>query len=217
MARSPKRPTTNVKVTSSDGARTLVPSRPTPEPSRPAPVSSRPALAPVSSRPALAPVSSRPTLAPAPSRPTLAPAPSRDGVRARASSMLSTSHMKKSDSETEGDDSDWSYEKDGVDDDVSEKLHAFIQAQKSNDKPNSAMYTYMKNVMDDEDEYDGNHPHIRKLTEMLPTFNSNFQRFSREEYEEDAKAFSMKDIQKYLEAGIDDDDYEDDGWIVKDI
>jgi hypothetical protein len=123
----------------------------------------------------------------------------------------------KADSETEGDDSDWSVNEDGVDDDLAECLYDFFKDEKKSDKVNSDVYSYILNVMEDRDEYDPDSSKIVKLKALLPAINVKFRNYYRE-VEEGGKApeLTMKLLEKYMEAGL-DDDYEDDGWIVNDI
>lgn len=200
MARSPK--TKTAKVT---------PSAMPPPPPRP--VLSRPPTA---------------TPAPSASRPVdgtrirsnaivaMAPSSSSRPVRASASAAMRyiQAESKKFDSDTEGEDSDWNID-DEVNEEDTEKLCDFFKHMKKKDKVNAPVYGYCIKVMEDEEDFDGRHPHIRKVETMLPVLNNEFRQFSREAYEEDGKAFTMTEILKHLEAGI-DDDYEDDGWLVKD-
>ena len=123
----------------------------------------------------------------------------------------------KADSDTEGDDSDWSVNEDGVDDDLAECLYDFFRDEKKSDKANSDVYSYILNVMEDREEYDPDSSKMVKLKALLPAINVKFRNYYRE-VEEDGNApeLTMKLLEKYIQAGL-DDDYEEDGWIVNDI
>ena len=147
---------------------------------------------------------------------TATPSSSRP-VRQSALKALEIIRQKKADSETDGEDSDWSVNEDGIDDDLAESLYDFFKDEKKSDKVNSDVYSYILNVMEDKEEYDPDNSKIVKLKALLPVINTKFKNYYRE-IEDNAKApeLTMKLLEKYMEAGL-DDDYEDDGWIVNDI
>ena len=147
---------------------------------------------------------------------TATPSSSRP-VRQSAVKALEIIRQKKADSETEGEDSDWSVNEDGIDDDLAECLYDFFKDEKKSDKINSDVYSYILNVMEDKEEYDPDNSKIVKLKALLPAINIKFKNYYRE-IEDGAKApeLTMKLLEKYMDAGL-DDDYEDDGWIVNDI
>jgi hypothetical protein len=203
MARSPKTKTTKV-----------TPSAMPPPPPRP--VLSRPPTAtpaPLASRPVDGTRIRSNAIVPT----AMAPSSSSRPVRASAVAAMRyiQTESKKFDSDTEGEDSDWNIDEDGVNEEDTEKLHDFFKHMKKKDKGNAPIYNYCIKVMEDEEEFDARHPHIRTLESMLPVFNNEFRQFSRVTYDEEGKPFTMSEILKHLEAGI-DDDYEDDGWLVKD-
>ena len=173
-------------------------------------------------RPAPAPKPA-PASRPAPTQPrTVPPAPaveSRRPMRESARRAMETIRIanQKAESETDDDDSVWSVTEEGVDDEVCEKLYTFFKQQKKADKVNASVYSYLIKVMDDKEEFDEDHPYIKRLETLLPDLNSKFRVFNREEYEDgNDTVFNMKELLKYIEAGM-DDDYEDDGWLVNDL
>lgn len=192
----PKSPKKVVKATSS---------------SMPPPPARRPP-APVVSAPKPAPIQAK-TVPPAPAM------ESRRPMRESAKKAMETIRIanQKAESETDDDDSVWSVTEEGVDDEVCEKLYTFFKQQKKSDKVNASVYSYLIKVMDDKEEFDEDHPYIKRLETLLPDLNSKFRVFNREEYEDGSdNVFNMKELLKYIEAGM-DDDYEDDGWLVNDL
>lgn len=167
-----------------------------------------------------APVVSAPR--PAPTQAKTVPPPvmeSRRPMRESAKKAMETIRIanQKAESETDDDDSVWSVTEEGVDDEVCEKLYTFFKQQKKSDKVNASVYSYLIKVMDDKEEFDEDHPYIKRLETLLPDLNSKFRVFNREEYEDGSdNVFNMKELLKYIEAGM-DDDYEDDGWLVNDL
>jgi hypothetical protein len=124
--------------------------------------------------------------------------------------------LAKADSETEEEDSDWDVNEDGIDDDLAECLFDFFKDLKKADKANSDVYTYILNVMEDREEYDPDNSKIVKLKGLLPAINLRFKNYYKEVEDEGiAPELTMKLLEKYMDAGL-DDDYEDDGWIVND-
>ena len=149
---------------------------------------------------------------------TATPTSSRPVRQSAVKALEIIKQRNKADSETEGDDSDWSVNEDGVDDDLAECLYEFFKKEKKSDKINSDVYSYILDVMEDKEEYDPDNSKIVKLKGLLPSINNKFQIYYREVEEDGGKApeLTMKLLEKYMEAGL-DDDYEDDGWIVNDI
>lgn len=198
MARSPKTKKTTPSVVAPTPR--LLPPRALPTPTPPTLTASR-ITSSISSS------SSSVTATPSSSRP----------VRQSAVKALEIIRQKKADSETEGEDSDWSVNEDGIDDDLAECLYDFFKDEKKSDKINSDVYSYILNVMEDKEEYDPDNSKIVKLKALLPAINIKFKNYYRE-IEDGAKApeLTMKLLEKYMDAGL-DDDYEDDGWIVNDI
>lgn len=125
----------------------------------------------------------------------------------------------KTDSETEGEESDWSINEDGVDDDLADALYDFFKNEKRSDKLNSDVYSYILNVMEDKEDYDSDNSKMVKLKALLPMINTKFKNYYRE-IEEDSNGkppeLTIDVLEKYMIAGL-DDEYEDDGWIVNDI
>lgn len=203
MPRSPKnikKPTT-VAPTTAPTPRLLPPQppRPLPEPPRPTPPALTASRITSSTISSVTATSSRP-------------------VRQSALRALEIIKQKnKTDSGTDGEDSDWSVNEDGVDDDLTECLYDFFKDEKKSDKVNADVYTYIMNVMDDKEEYDPDNSKMIKLKALIPAINIKFKNYYKE-IEEGGKApeITMKLLEKHIEAGL-DDDYEDDGWIVNDI
>ena len=149
---------------------------------------------------------------------TATPSSSRPVRQSAVKALEIIKQRNKADSETEGDDSDWSVNEDGVDDDLAECLYEFFKKEKKSDKINSDVYSYILDVMEDKEEYDPDNSKIVKLKGLLPSINNKFQIYYKEVEEDGGKApeLTMKLLEKYMEAGL-DDNYEDDGWIVNDI
>ena len=173
-------------------------------------------------RPALAPKPAPTQPRTAPTQPRTVPPPvveSRRPMRESAKKAMETIRIanQKAESETDDDDSVWSVTEEGVDDEVCEKLYTFFEKQKKDDKVNASVYSYLIKVMDDKEDFNEDHPCIKRLKDMLPDFNRKFGVFNREEYDDGTNnVFEMKELLRYIEAGM-DDDYEDDGWLVNDI
>jgi len=120
-------------------------------------------------------------------------------------------------SETDDDDSVWSVTEEGVDDELCEKLYSFFQHQYQVDNVNKPIYKYLMRVMDDKEDFDEDHPCIKQLGTLLPTLNSKFSVFNREEYDDGTNhVFDMRQLLRHVEAGM-GDDYEEDGWLVNDL
>lgn len=171
----------------------------------------------VSSRLSSLSIGSTPTPMP-PTRSTPTPMPlSRDG---REPSRITTQSTRPKPSEIDdGDDdsdSDWNLEDDGIDDAYAEHLYDFFKEQKKIDTGNKALYTYIIKVFDDKEDFDEHKLDGLGIDRVIDTLSTKFTQYMKEDGGEESFKPLTKDILiDYLEAGL-DDNFEDDGWIVKD-
>lgn len=118
------------------------------------------------------------------------------------------------------DDEDWNFDEEGIDENLAEILNDFFKDQKkTTDVTKKKIYTYLYNTMEKkgDDEYDGNDLTKLGIDAVLPSLNNDLRAYYREEgFDETPPVITRDLLDKYLDHGIDDDDYEEDGWILKD-
>ena len=117
------------------------------------------------------------------------------------------------------DDEDWNFDEDGLDESLAENLHDFFKQQKkTTDATKKKIYTYLYNTMDKKNdaEYDSNDLTKLGIDAILPSLNTDLNAYYKEEGFDETPPLITKDfLDRYLDYGI-DDDYEEDGWIIKD-
>ena len=115
------------------------------------------------------------------------------------------------------DDEDWKFDEEGIDESLAENLHDFFKQQKkTTDVTKKKIYTYLFNTMDKKND-DGNDSTKLGIDSILPSLNADLRAYYKEEgFDETPPSITRNLLDKYLDHGIDDDDYEEDGWILKD-
>ena len=117
----------------------------------------------------------------------------------------------------ESDDSDWDLDSDGIDDAYAEHLYDFFKEQKKSDPSNKALYIYIVKVLDDKEDFDETKLDVLGIDRVIDTLSTKFAQYMKEEDDggESSKPLTKDVLITYLDAGL-DDNFEDDGWIVKD-
>ena len=138
-------------------------------------------------------------------------------ISSREPQRITTRPSESDDEEDESDDSDWDLDEDGIDDAYAEHLYDFFRQQKKSDSSNKALYNYIVKVFDDKEDFDEKKLDALGIDRVIDTLSTRFAQYMKEE---DVGGKSFKPLTKdvlvtYLDAGL-DDNFEDDGWIVKD-
>lgn len=120
------------------------------------------------------------------------------------------------DDSDESDDSDWDLSEDGIDDEYAEHIYDFIKKKQKTDSSNKPLYTYMKKVFDDKEEFDEKKLDALGIDKVMDELSVTFAQYMKDDGGEGSPKPLTKDtLVAYLDAGL-DDGFEDDGWIVKD-
>jgi hypothetical protein len=120
------------------------------------------------------------------------------------------------DDDSDSDDSDWDLSEDGIDDEFAEHIYDFIKEQKKTDPSNKPLYNYMTRVFDDKEEFDEKKLDSLGIDRVMDTLSAKFTQYMINDGGESSPKLLTKDVLiTYLDAGL-DDNFEDDGWIVKD-
>lgn len=135
----------------------------------------------------------------------------------REPQRITTRPSESDDEEDESDDSDWDLDEDGIDDTYAEHVFDFIKQQRKSDPSNKALYNYIVKVFDDKEDFDEKKLDALGIDRVMDTLSTRFAQYMKEE---DGGGESFKPLTKdvlvtYLDAGL-DDNFEEDGWIVKD-
>ena len=185
-------------------------SLPAPPPVAPPTVSSRLSSLPTRTQPTIS-VKPTPVLTSRPTPPVK--------ISSREPQRIATRPSESDDEEDESsDDSDWDLDEDGIDDAYAEHLYDFVKEQKKSDPSNKALYIYIVKVLDDKEEFDENKLDALGIDKVMDTLSTRFAQYMKTEDgggESSPKPLTKDVLVTYLEAGL-DDNFEDDGWIVKD-
>ena len=120
----------------------------------------------------------------------------------------------------DSDDSMWD-EDDGIDDEYAENLYDFMKhLKKTETGPLKALYSYIVKVFEDKEVLDEKKLDRLGIDDAIGTLKTKFNAWLDKLATEDGSSKSTKQLTKellveYMEAGL-NDNFEDDGWILKD-